>query len=230
MKNVWIVIPAFNEEKKIVSVINGLKKEGYPNIVVIDDCSSDNTFNISLDTGIKVLRHEVNKGQGAALRTGINYALENGAEIILTFDSDGQHQPTDIRGLIRPIIEADYDIVLGSRFLDKRSNVGFVRKLFLKGGAFIFKLMYKVKLTDSHNGLRALSREAAENIKITCNRMEHASEIIEEIGRLKLKYVEVPVTILYTDYSISKGQSTWNAFNILFKMVKKKIKFLLKFR
>ena len=223
MDKVWIVIPAFNEEKKIVSVIDGLKKHGYLNIVVVDDCSKDNTFNVSSDACVKVLKHNVNQGQGAALRTGISFALKNDAEIIVTFDSDGQHQPEDIVGLIEPVIENNYDVVLGSRFLNKKSNVGLIRGLFLKGGAFIFRIMYNVKLTDSHNGLRAFSKLAAEKIKISENRMEHASEITEEIGRLGLRYVEVPVTIVYTDYSVSKGQSTWNAFNILFKMIKRKV-------
>lgn len=223
MTKVWIVIPAFNEGKKIFSVIEGLKNNGYSNIVVVDDFSSDNTVEVSIDTGVKVLKHKSNLGQGAALRSGINFSLKDGADIIVTFDSDGQHQPEDISRLIKPIIEDGYDIALGSRFLNKSSNVGFIRKLFLKGGALIFRIMYGVKLTDSHNGLRAFSKSAAKDIKITQNRMEHASEIIEEIGKLGLKYVEVPVTIIYSDYSVSKGQSTWNAFNILFKMIKKKV-------
>ncbi len=215
----WIVVPAFNEEKKIAEVINSLKKEGYKRIIVVDDGSSDRTYSESKLMGIITLKHAINRGQGAALKTGIDYALEQGAEIIVTFDSDGQHQPEDIKNIIQPIEEGKADIVLGSRFLNKESNVPLVRKIFLKGGALIFRLMYGVRLTDSHNGLRAFSRKAAQTIKLTQDKMEHASEIIEEIGRRKLKYLEVPVTIRYTAYSLEKGQRTSNAFKIILKMI-----------
>lgn len=221
--NNWIVIPAFNEENKIVEVINSLKKEGYSKIIIVDDGSKDNTLKNAKSTSVEVLHHIINRGQGAALKTGIDYALDQGADIIVTFDSDGQHQPEDIPRMIKPIQEGKADIVLGSRFLDKNSNVPFFRKIFLKGGALLFKIFYGVRLTDSHNGLRALSRKAAQTIKITQDRMEHASEIIEQIGKHHLKYVEVPVTIKYTDYSLQKGQRTSNAFKIFFKMILNKL-------
>ena len=206
--DIWIVIPAYNEEKRIVEVIEGLKKTGYLNIVVIDDCSKDHTFQKANLTGVIVLKHVLNLGQGAAIKTGIEYALEKGAEIIITFDSDGQHQVEDLPSLIYPLEEKEVDVVLGSRFLHKKSNTPFIRKLFLKGGALIFRLMYGIKLTDSHNGLRALSRKAAKKIQITQNRMEHASEIVEEISKQKLRYLEVPVTIKYSKASLEKGQKT----------------------
>lgn len=221
--NTWIVIPAFNEENKIVEVINSLKKEGYSKIVVVDDGSKDNTLKNAKSTGVEVLHHIINRGQGAALKTGIDYALDQGAEIIITFDSDGQHRPEDIVRMIKPLEERKVDIVLGSRFLNSSSNVPPIRKMFLKAGALIFRIFYGVKLTDSHNGLRALSRKAAQKILLTQDRMEHASQIIEEMSRNKLKYVEVPVTIKYTEYSLQKGQRTSNAFKILFKMVINKL-------
>jgi polyprenyl-phospho-N-acetylgalactosaminyl synthase len=215
----WIVIPAFNEEKGIQKVINELKESGYNNIIVVDDGSKDKTFEKSQETGVIVLKHLINRGQGAALKTGIECALENNTEVIITFDSDGQHQVEDIGNLILPIKERDMEVVLGSRFLNKKSNVPFIRKLFLKCGAGIFRIMYNVKLTDSHNGLRALSRKAAETINISQDKMEHASEIIEEIGKHKLRYCEVPVTIKYSEETLRKGQKTSNAFYIFFKMV-----------
>lgn len=224
--NIWIVIPAFNEEHKLGDVIHGLKKQGYNNIIVIDDGSKDKTYSIAKENNVDALRHIINRGQGAALKTGIDYALTKNAEIIITFDSDGQHQPEDIPHLIKPIQEGITDIVLGSRFLTQNSNVPFIRKIFLKGGAVIFRIMYQVKLTDSHNGLRALSRKAAETINLSQDKMEHASEIIEEISNKKLRYIEIPVTIKYTNYSIQHGQKTSNAFRILWgiffnKLVKK---------
>lgn len=218
MKNPYIVIPAFNEEKRLGQVISGLREAGYENIIVVDDGSTDRTAEIAEKNGVVVLRHVINRGQGAALATGIAHALDMGAEQIVTFDADGQHQPSDIKPMLKKLAQG-YDIVLGSRFLTTASNTPFWRKLFLKGGALAFRVFYGVKLTDSHNGLRAMSRRAAEKIQITCDDMAHASEIVEEIARHKLRYVEVPVTIKYTDYSLSKGQRTLNSFRILFKML-----------
>lgn len=221
--NIWIVAPAFNEENKIIEVINEFKNQGYHNIIVVDDGSKDKTYRKAFSTGVTVLRHIINRGQGAALKTGISYAIEQGAEIIVTFDSDGQHKTEDIAKLVAPVQAGSVDAALGSRFLDKKSNIPFIRKVFLKGGALIFRVLYGIKLTDSHNGLRALSRKAAQAINITQDHMEHASEIIEEISRHKLRYVEIPVTIKYTDYSLQHGQKTSNAFRILFKMLFNKL-------
>ena len=221
---IFIVIAAYNEEKAIAKVIDDLHNHGYQNIIVVDDGSQDKTAPVAELKGATVLKHIINRGQGAALRTGIEYALDQGADIIITFDADGQHQAKDIKNLIQPIINNEADIVLGSRFLgDTKSNVPFWRKLFLKAGALSFRLMFGVKVTDSHNGFRALSRKAAQAIEITSDRMEHASQIIEEIAKKRLRYKEVPVTIIYTDYSKEKGQTTLNAFRILTKTILRKL-------
>ncbi|MFC1801172.1 glycosyltransferase family 2 protein [Nanoarchaeota archaeon] len=222
MMKLWVVIPAYNEEKLIVQVLQNLKKHNFQNIVVVDDGSEDNTFKLASKQKVKVLRHIINLGQGAALRTGIDHSLDNGAQIIVTFDSDGQHLAHDIPNLIKPLFNG-YDVALGSRFLNNKSKVPFVRKMFLKGGMVLFKLLYGAKVTDSHNGLRAFSRKAAEKINLTSNGMEHASEIIEEICKKKLKYKEVPVTIKYTDYSLKHGQNSFNGFRILLKMFLRKL-------
>jgi len=215
----YIVIPAYNEAKKIALVIRGLKAEGYENIIVVDDGSLDSTFEEAQKENIEVLRHSINRGQGAALQTGINYALFLGADYIVTFDADGQHNPKQIKDLLAPLEKKGYDIAVGSRFLKRDSNTPYVRKLFLKGGALSFRLFYHVNLTDSHNGFRALTRKAAEKIRITADDSAHASQIVEEIYRNKLKYKEVPVTITYTDYSIKKGQRTKVAFKIISRMI-----------
>ena len=221
---IFIVIAAYNEEKTIAKVIDDLHNHGYQNIIVVDDGSQDKTAPVAELKGATVLKHIINRGQGAALRTGIEYALDQGADIIITFDADGQHQAKDIKNLIQPIINNEADIVLGSRFLgNTKSNVPFWRKLFLKAGALSFRLMFGVKVTDSHNGFRALSRKAAQAIEITSDRMEHASQIIEEIAKKRLRYKEVPVTIIYTDYSQEKGQSTLNAFKIFTKTILRRL-------
>ena len=220
---VYVVIAAYNEEKSIEKVILDLKKYGYKNIVVVDDGSKDRTSDIAKKNKVHIIMHVINRGQGAGLKTGIDYALSKKADVIVTFDADGQHQAKDIERLVKPLKEG-YDAALGSRFIGKgMSNVPLLRRFILKAGALLLKIMYGAKLTDSHNGFRALSSKAAKKIKITSNGMEHASEIIEEIVKRKLRYIEVPVTIKYTDYSKLKGQSSLNAFKILFKMMIKKI-------
>ena len=218
----YIVVAAYNEEKSIARVINDLHAHKYRNIVVVDDGSKDRTYKIAKKAGVTVIRHLINRGQGASLKTGIDHALSKGADIVVTFDADGQHLASEIKNLVKPIKEGKVDAALGSRFL-KKIKMPFVRRVFLKGGALIFLIMYGIKLTDSHNGFRALSRKAIQKMELRTDRMEHASEIVEEIARNKIRYKEVPVTILYTDYSKARGQSNWNAFRIFFRMIMKKI-------
>ncbi len=215
---IWIVIAAFNEEKSIGRVIDVLKKQGYKNIVVTDDGSRDKTCAVAKAHGSYALKHCINRGQGAALQTGIDFALSKGADIVVTFDADGQHDASEIKDMIKPIYSG-CDIVLGSRFINRNTKVPFFRKLILKGGAFICWILYGIKLTDTHNGFRALSRKAAKKVRITADRMEHASQIIEKTAKYRLKYTEVPVTIRYSDYSKKKGQTSLNAIKIFFKML-----------
>ncbi|MFH1770974.1 MAG: glycosyltransferase family 2 protein [archaeon] len=222
-KDVFVVMAAFNEEKKIVEVINGLKKNSYRNIVVVDDGSKDNTYNVVSKLNVHVLRHFINRGQGASLKTGIDYAVKQGAKYVVTFDADGQHNPKEIDALLKPVVSGKFDVALGSRFLRKNSNTPWIRRAVLKIGAMVIWVMYGVKLSDSHNGFRVFSRKAAKKIQITSDRMEHASQIVEEIRRNNLKYKEVPVTITYSDYSKGKGQSGWNSIRIAFRMLFRKI-------
>jgi len=221
---VWIVIAAYNEQHSIGQVTKELVEAGYKKVIVVDDGSSDRTSAIAKKHTKHVVRHAINRGQGAALKTGIEYALEHDADIIVTFDADGQHRVQDIPAMIAPIKENKVDITLGSRFLKGGSNVPFIRKMLLKGGAWIIGLLYGIKLSDSHNGFRALSERAAEKIEITMDRMEHASEILSEIKKKKLKYMEVPVVIKYTQYSMEHGQSSWNALKILYKTIIHKLR------
>jgi len=218
MDSVWIVIAAFNEQSSVGNVVKSLRKINYDYIVVVDDGSKDDTAAVAKAAGARIVQHCINRGQGAALQTGIDYAVNRDAEFIVTFDADGQHRVEDIPKMLKPVQEG-YDISLGSRFLEDGSNVPFIRQVFLKGGAFLMWLFYGVKLTDSHNGFRVFSRKAASKVRIECDRMEHASEIIDKIGKAGLKFKEVPVMIKYTEYSKAHGQSTWNAFRILYKMI-----------
>lgn len=218
----WVVIAAYNEETMIGSVVQSVLPV-IPHVVVVDDHSRDNTLANARAAGAHAIRHPINLGQGAALRTGMDYALSQGADVIVHFDADGQHSYAEIEHVVRPIIEGNADIVLGSRFLKEGSNVPTLRKAVLRGGILFTWLLSGVRLTDTHNGFRALSRHAAQTIRIHQNRMAHASEIIDEIARHRLRYTEVPVTITYSDYSMARGQSSLNAVRIVFQMLWSKL-------
>lgn|SRR3989338_2589589 len=218
----WIVIPAFNASHTIVGVVRGLRDSGYNNIVVVDDGSRDGTYESAVSTGVDVVRHVVNRGQGASLQTGIRYSLTKNPSVVVTFDADGQHDPSDISSLMQPVLSGDVDIALGSRFL-KSSNVPLFRKIALKCGIIVVYLFNGLLLTDAHNGIRCLSNDCARNLEITSDRMEHASEIIEIIKKKGWRYKEVPVTVHYSDMSLRDGQSTLAAFRILGKMFWRKM-------
>ena len=223
-EKVFIIIPSFNEEKVIRTTVSPLIEKGYT-VVVIDDCSSDNTRNALKDLPVHYLRHEINLGQGAALQTGIEYALELNAEYIVTFDADGQHDSKEIPDLLEPILSGRADITMGTRFKRKKDaeQIPPSRKLIIKGAIIVDRLFTGMRLTDSHNGFRAMNREAFSRIKLRENRMAHASEILSLIKQNKLRYEEVPVQVTYTKYSKMKGQSSMNSINILIDLLLKKI-------
>ena len=222
MAKVYIVMPAFNEAKRMGSVLSDLKKAGYKNIIVVDDGSTDDTINIAKKRGVYVLSHVLNRGQGASLQTGIDFALSKGADIIVTYDADGQFVIKEIISVIEPIIKNEADIVLGSRFLGAAKNIPLSKKIVLKIGVVVVFILYGIKITDSQCGFRALSRRAAEKIYLSYDRMEHAAEFFLEIMRNNLKYKEVPVTVIYDEYSLRKGQDWSKSFELGMKMLIKK--------
>jgi glycosyltransferase involved in cell wall biosynthesis len=218
LNDVFVVIAAYNEQKRILKTIRDLNKQGYHNIIVVDDGSQDNTFNL-IKNKVYAIKHIINRGQGAALKTGIDFALKRGAKVIITFDADGQHKPSEIKYFLKEL-EKGYDIVLGSRFIKPKSEIPLHRKILLKGSVIIIRLFYGLKMTDAHNGFRAFSRYAAEIIELKTDRMEHASEFIEEIKKKGLRYKEIPVTILYNKEVLKKGTGSFlEAFRILFRMM-----------
>ncbi|HEY9701447.1 MAG TPA: glycosyltransferase family 2 protein [Allocoleopsis sp.] len=222
--NIFIIIAAYNEGKSISNVIKKLHNSGYHNIVVVDDGSRDDTYDVALKSGAIVLRHVVNRGQGAALKTGMEYSLRNGADIIIHFDADGQHRTEDLKAMIDPVASGKYDITIGSRFIRNTTSMPWFRKFSLKVAVFIVWLFYGVKMSDAHNGFRVMNRKAAKAIEITSDRMEHASQIVEEMHKKHLKYKEVPVTILYTDYSLKHGHGGFiQGIKILLRMIYRKL-------
>lgn len=183
-------------------------------VVVVDDGSSDDTFQVAKQLPLWLLRHPFNCGQGASLRTGIEFALRNGADHVVTFDADGQHDADEIDRLLEPILSGRADVALGTRFAGTKQSIPFRRRLLLKAAVIFTRLTTGLSLTDSHNGFRAFSRLAAERIRIQQPRMAHASEILDQVSRHQLRYEEVPVTIRYTAETLEKGQSAWDALRI----------------
>jgi len=211
---IYVVIAAYNEEAMIARVISGVRHAGH-RVIVVDDGSKDATAQSAATAGATVLRHPFNLGQGAALQSGIDFALLSGAETIVTFDADGQHSPADIPRLAAALADENADFVLGSRFLGESSNIPRLRRLLLKTATLFTRLTTGLQLTDAHNGLRAMTRRGAAAIRLRQNRMAHASELLSQVGRSGLRYVERPVTIHYTAYSLAKGQKTSDSVIIL---------------
>jgi polyprenyl-phospho-N-acetylgalactosaminyl synthase len=210
----YVVVPAYREAEVIGQTVATLRAH-VRHVVVVDDCSPDDTCAQARAAGAVVLRHPINLGQGAALQTGIAYALQCGAQYIATFDADGQHSPEDLYAMLARLIEGDLDIVIGSRFLGNAEDMPRSRALFLRLAVVFTKLTSGLPLTDTHNGLRVMTAQTARRIDITQNRMAHASEILEAIAKLKLKYEEAPVNIRYSAYSLQKGQRLSGSFDIL---------------
>lgn len=209
----WVVIAAFNEGKVIHDVVAEVARAGWP-VVVVDDGSSDDTAAAARMPGVIVVRHRVNLGQGAALQTGIDYALRRGAKVIVTFDADGQHRCEDIPLLVAALDDAD--IALGSRFLGGVEGASQRRVALLRTATKVSNRLSGMKLTDAHCGLRAFRASAAPALRITQDRMAHASELLRKIKTSGLRVVEVPVTVRYTEHSMSKGQGGIQAVRILF--------------
>ena len=221
-RRIFVVIAAYNEAGAIREVVDGLKAK-YSNVVVVDDGSTDKTAAALAGSGVFLLRHMVNRGQGAALQTGIQFAVRQGAEVVVTFDADGQHDAEDIPALVAPVLSGDCDVALGSRFLLAGAEVPLIRRLVLKSGVLFTRIVSRVRISDTHNGFRAFSRRAASELRIALDRMAHASEIIDQIRENRWRYREVPVRIHYTEYAMNKGQSSWNAFRIASQFLFRKI-------
>ena len=218
-KDVWIVVPALNEAPALEDVLKGLKKI-FANIIVVDDGSSDGTNVIAFDNGAHTLCHANNLGQGAAIKTGLEYALTKGARYLVTFDADGQHHPEDAKKLVESLIDGGFDIVCGSRFLgEKPQNMPLTRKALILFATLVTRWLTGVKVTDAHNGLRAFTDNAARSFSFAQNGMAHASELIEEVGELGMRYAEEPIRIEYTEYSLRKGQSTVGSIFILLDLI-----------
>ena len=205
-KKIYIVIPAYNESQVIMDVIREIQASGSYSIMVVDDGSKDDTYLQALACeGVIALRHKVNRGKGAATKTGIIAAIRQGADILVTMDGDGQHDPTDIEALVRPIIEENYDVVLGTR-PKKNSEMPFLKIVANTIGNSITWLLYGIHVADSQSGFRAYSHYAATIIDTRADKYEYDSKVIREINNNRLKFIEIPIKVRYTKYSMGKPQ------------------------
>ncbi len=224
MEKTTIVIPAYNEDINVLTeVIHNLLPLHYT-IAVVDDGSETPLALALRHLSVTVLTHSVNLGQGAAIQTGLMYAAKINSDYALTFDADGQHTIKDIEPLLIPLRKGTADITIGSRFLSGGiHNATFLRRLVFSVAKKVNRFLFNVPFSDTHNGLRAMNRLALRKIKISENRMAHASEILHQVMEHRLRYKEVPVQIRYTPYSRRKGQQLSDSIKIFFDLILHKL-------
>ncbi|WPF66359.1 MULTISPECIES: glycosyltransferase family 2 protein [unclassified Corynebacterium] len=217
-EDTWLIIPCFNEGTVIGDVISQAR-ETFPRIVAVNDGSADNSAEAIHQAGAHLVNHPVNLGQGAAIQTGVEYARRQpGAEYFVTFDADGQHQVKDVLAMVERLRTEPIDIVVGTRFGRPRTEtdqVPWIKRVVLKTVVALSPRTRRLGLTDAHNGLRAFNRKVAGELNLRMNGMSHASEFVSLMDELEWRVAEQPVDILYTEYSMSKGQSLFNGVNIL---------------
>lgn len=214
------IVPAYNEAGRVADVVRALARHA-DFVIVVDDGSSDRTAEAALEAGAVVLVHAVNRGQGAALKTGTEAALRHGADIIVHIDADGQHDPEALPKLVAPIMAGETDVVFGSRFLGAAADgMPFSRKLLLRAARVFsaFALGLPERMTDPQSGLRALSATAARQVDFHQDRMAHCSEILRLVTHSPLRWTEVPITVRYTRQTLAKGQKAGDAFGIVWQL------------
>jgi UDP-N-acetylglucosamine---dolichyl-phosphate N-acetylglucosaminyltransferase len=215
-----IVIPAYNEERTVADVVSSAVKVA-DHVVVVDDGSRDKTSVMARQAGALVVRHAINRGLGAALGTGIETANRLNAEAVVTMDADGQHRTEDAARIFDRLAQGDVDFVLGSRMKkgDESGNMPIHRVLFNLIGNLLTFFLFGVWVTDSQSGLRGLSQKAVRAIELRTNGMEVSSEFIKEIKDRHWRFAEIPIKAIYTDYSLSKGQSFFVGVKTAFKLI-----------
>lgn len=228
IENTYWIIPSFNEGESLLGVCADLQERGITpdRIVLVDDGSTSGVLSKESTTpsDVIVIRHFINLGQGAALQTGIDYALSVGADFLVTFDADGQHDVSDALAMLERLeVDGSLECVIGSRFLGQAVDMPTSRKLTLKLGILFTYFVTGHLFSDVHNGLRVFRSNFFKHFSFSENRMEHASEILEYLARNKHLFDEHAVTIRYTNYSLEKGQSSGNAIRIAAKTILNKL-------
>ena len=222
-----IIIPAYNEASTIGRVIAQIREVDLPGvervILVVNDGSSDRTEEVARSTGAVVINHLLNRGVGGALGTGIEAALRQGADILVTCDADGQHSSEDVRKVMEPVRSGQADVVNGSRML-AADGMPWTRRIANRVANLVTWVLFGIHMTDSQSGLRAFSRSAAMQIRIRTNTYEVNSEVCGEIRRHRLRFMEVPIRAIYTDYSMSKGQGFTMGLKTLIRLILTKLR------
>ncbi len=220
MLHVCVVVPVYNEVSVIPDVVGELRQSGNFTVIIVDDGSFDNSYRVAKELGVVVIRHKINRGKGAAVKTGIEVAKRLNADIVVTMDGDGQHDPLDLAVLIKPIIEEGYDVVLGSRLMD-HNGMPAIKIIANKVGNLFTWLFYGIFVSDSQSGFRAFSKYAIQVIDTKADKYEYDSKVIREIKNNRLKFVEVPVKVRYTEYSMGKKskQGFVNGLKTLGRMI-----------
>lgn len=215
------VIPAFREENRIAKTVQSVLSH-VQHVVVVDDGSEDATAqNVPLESGhVTVIRHRVNRGQGASLKTGTDAAVQLGADVIVHVDADGQHDSSFIPSVITPIQEGSVDVVFGSRFLGESVGMPLARRILLNGARTFNALVVGIprRVTDPQSGFRAMTASAAKKISFRQDRFAHCSEILRLVTRSDLRWKEVPVRVHYSEDSLKKGQKPWDAMRIVWQL------------
>lgn len=215
LKNVFIVIPAHNEEGRIHLVLEEVIALGFENIVVVNDASTDNTSSIAGSyEHVRVLNHLINLGPGGATQTGIEFSLLNNAEYIATIDADYQHDPSDLVKLTEKIQSENLDIVVGSRFLQS-NEIPKIRIFYNRIANFINYLLTGKVMSDSQSGLKIIRSDLAKKLALETNGFEFCIEIIKNAQALNAKILEIPIAVRYTKETMQKGQSLSTGVSML---------------
>jgi polyprenyl-phospho-N-acetylgalactosaminyl synthase len=224
MDDVCVIVPVYNEALTVARTVSDLRQT-FDHVMYVDDGSTDGSAELARAAGATVLRHVLNQGQGAALRTGFDHVVRHtSASYAVTFDADGQHLVEDAQRMVERARAEHIDVVLASRFTGSTEQMPLARELVLRAAVRFTRITSRLEVTDTHNGLRVLSRRALQRIKLEMPRMAYASELLDAIVPAGLSYVEEPVTVIYTDYSRAKGQRNSNAFNILFDLAVRRLR------
>jgi len=224
MQGVCVIVPVYNEALTVARTVSDLLQT-FDHVVCVDDGSADGSADLAHAAGATVLRHVLNQGQGAALRTGFDYILRHtAASYAVTFDADGQHLVEDAQRMVERARAEHIDVVLASRFTGRTEQMPLAREMLLRAAVRFTRMTSRLEVTDTHNGLRVLSRSALQRIDLRMPRMAYASELLDAIVPAGLSYAEEPVTVIYTDYSRAKGQKNSNAFNILFDLAVRRLR------
>jgi glycosyltransferase involved in cell wall biosynthesis len=226
-KKIALVIPAYNEETMIASVIDDIrvtfKKKPYDyKIVVVDDGSKDKTAVVAKAAGAHVIKHVLNSGSGGATATGLSYAQQNDFDFAVTLDADGQHSAEDVLNGVELLRKSDIDLLIGSRLISKE-GMSQTKIIGNKGLSLITYLLFGINVTDSQSGLRLFSKKALAELHWKTSGYEFCSEMLWRAKQVGLIISEFPIKAIYTDYSKAKGQNNWNGFNIVKILLKRRI-------